>query len=53
MSVLSNLGADMMQRRSNGQFQWVMRFNFRIPSEEELRRLVSPESVSSLERFLF
>ncbi|XP_015082118.1 transcription initiation factor TFIID subunit 1 isoform X2 [Solanum pennellii] len=38
-----------LQRRSNGQFQWVMRFNFRIPSEEELRRLVSPESVCAYE----
>ncbi|XP_009614597.1 transcription initiation factor TFIID subunit 1 isoform X1 [Nicotiana tomentosiformis] len=38
-----------LQRRSNGQLQWVMRFNFRIPSEEELRRLVSPESVCAYE----
>ncbi|XP_059287448.1 transcription initiation factor TFIID subunit 1 isoform X1 [Lycium ferocissimum] len=38
-----------LQRRSNGQFQWVMRFNFRIPSEEELRRMVSPESVCAYE----
>lgn len=27
---------------------WVMRRNFRIPSEEELRRLVTPENVCPL-----
>lgn len=27
---------------------WLMRRNFRIPSEEEMRRMVTPENVCSL-----
>lgn len=27
---------------------WIMRRNFRIPSEEEMRRLVTPENVCIL-----
>ncbi|KAL9680493.1 hypothetical protein QQ045_018372 [Rhodiola kirilowii] len=37
------------QRGPNGQFFWVMRQNFRLPSEEELRRLVPPEHVCAYE----
>lgn len=32
------------QKQSNGLF-WVMRRNFRIPLEEQLRRMVTPEDV--------
>ncbi|KAL0384417.1 UNVERIFIED_CONTAM: Transcription initiation factor TFIID subunit [Sesamum radiatum] len=32
------------ERGSNGHFLWVMKRNFRIPSEEELRRMVTPEN---------
>ncbi|XP_057977617.1 transcription initiation factor TFIID subunit 1 isoform X2 [Malania oleifera] len=32
------------QKRSNGVLFWVMRHNFRIPLEEELRRMVTPEN---------
>lgn len=34
------------QKGSNGLLFWVMRRNFRIPLEEELRRMVTPENVS-------
>uniref|UniRef100_A0A7N0ZRC3 Ubiquitin-like domain-containing protein n=1 Tax=Kalanchoe fedtschenkoi TaxID=63787 RepID=A0A7N0ZRC3_KALFE len=34
------------QKGQNGQFFWTMRQNFRLPTEEELRRLVPPELVS-------
>lgn len=27
---------------------WIMRRNFRIPSEEEMRRLVTPENVCTV-----
>lgn len=33
-----------LQKQSNGLF-WVMRRNFRIPLEEQLRRMVTPEDV--------
>ncbi|XP_017241541.1 transcription initiation factor TFIID subunit 1 isoform X2 [Daucus carota subsp. sativus] len=36
------------QKQSNGLF-WVMRRNFRIPLEEQLRRMVTPEDVCSYE----
>ncbi|KAL2513613.1 Transcription initiation factor TFIID subunit 1 [Forsythia ovata] len=38
-----------LQRGPNGQPLWVMRRNSRIPSEEELRRLVTPEDVCAYE----
>nr|GLL45533.1 transcription initiation factor TFIID subunit 1 isoform X1 [Ipomoea trifida] len=38
-----------MQRGSNGQLIWVMKNSFRIPSEEELRRMVTPENVCAYE----
>ncbi|XP_059653266.1 transcription initiation factor TFIID subunit 1-like isoform X2 [Cornus florida] len=38
-----------LQKGSNGQLFWVMRRNFRIPLEEELRRMVSPENVCAYE----
>ncbi|XP_075494271.1 transcription initiation factor TFIID subunit 1-like [Primulina tabacum] len=38
------------QRGANGHFLWVMKRNFRIPSEEELRRMVTPENVCAYER---
>ncbi|KAL3515496.1 hypothetical protein ACH5RR_022398 [Cinchona calisaya] len=38
-----------LQRGSNGQLLWVMRRNFRIPLEEELRRMVTPENVCAYE----
>ncbi|XP_031489474.1 transcription initiation factor TFIID subunit 1 isoform X2 [Nymphaea colorata] len=41
-----------LQRGSNGELVWVMRRNFRIPSEEELRRMVSPEDVCTYESML-
>ncbi|KAJ4958846.1 hypothetical protein NE237_025957 [Protea cynaroides] len=41
-----------LQRGSSGQLFWVMRRNFRIPLEEELRRMVSPENVCAYESML-
>ncbi|CAA0807360.1 Transcription initiation factor TFIID subunit 1 [Striga hermonthica] len=41
-----------LQRGPNGHFLWVMRRNFRIPSEEELRRMVTPENVCAYESML-
>ncbi|XP_059653268.1 transcription initiation factor TFIID subunit 1 [Cornus florida] len=38
-----------LQKGSNGQLFWVMRRNFRIPLEEELRRMVTPENVCAYE----
>ncbi|GAB2247164.1 hypothetical protein Droror1_Dr00007046 [Drosera rotundifolia] len=38
-----------LQRGPKGQLLWVMRRNFNIPSEEQLRRLVSPENVCAYE----
>lgn len=38
-----------LQKGSNGQLFWVMRRNFRIPLEEELRRMLTPENVCSYE----
>ncbi|KAL7002983.1 hypothetical protein U1Q18_004143 [Sarracenia purpurea var. burkii] len=38
-----------LQRGSNGHLFWVMRRNFRIPLEEELRRMVTPENVCAYE----
>ncbi|XP_058216351.1 transcription initiation factor TFIID subunit 1 isoform X2 [Rhododendron vialii] len=38
-----------LQRGANGQLFWVMRRNFRIPLEEELRRIVTPENVCAYE----
>ncbi|XP_068641331.1 transcription initiation factor TFIID subunit 1 [Aristolochia californica] len=38
-----------LQRGVNGQLFWVMRRNFRIPLEEELRRIVTPENVCAYE----
>ncbi|KAL2458807.1 Transcription initiation factor TFIID subunit 1 [Forsythia ovata] len=38
-----------LQRGPNGQPLWFMRRNSRIPSEETLRRLVSPEDVCAYE----
>ncbi|CBI21835.3 unnamed protein product, partial [Vitis vinifera] len=38
-----------LQKGSNGLLFWVMRRNFRIPLEEELRRMVTPENVCAYE----
>ncbi|GAB4853230.1 hypothetical protein Ancab_017419 [Ancistrocladus abbreviatus] len=38
-----------LQKGSNGQFLWVARHNFRIPSEDELRMMVTPENVCAYE----
>ncbi|KAK6136246.1 hypothetical protein DH2020_030009 [Rehmannia glutinosa] len=38
-----------LQRGPNGHLLWVMKRNFRIPSEEELRRMVTPENVCAYE----
>ncbi|PIA33823.1 hypothetical protein AQUCO_04000116v1, partial [Aquilegia coerulea] len=38
-----------LQRGQNGHLLWVMRRNIRIPLEEELRRMVTPESVCAYE----
>ncbi|XP_058185215.1 transcription initiation factor TFIID subunit 1-like isoform X2 [Rhododendron vialii] len=38
-----------LQRGANGLLFWVMRRNFRIPLEEELRRMVTPENVCAYE----
>ncbi|KAL6531294.1 Transcription initiation factor TFIID subunit 1 [Orobanche hederae] len=38
-----------LQKGRNGQNLWVMKRNFRIPSEEELRRMVLPENVCAYE----
>jgi transcription initiation factor TFIID subunit 1 len=32
-------------QKIGGEMCWAMRQNFRIPSEEEMRRLVTPENV--------
>lgn len=36
-------------QRQNGDLFWVMKRNFRIPLEEELRRMVTPENVCAYE----
>ncbi|KAH9606122.1 hypothetical protein KSS87_007264 [Heliosperma pusillum] len=41
--------ADLQQKGPNGRLHWVMRRNFHIPSEEELRKMVKPETVCSYE----
>ncbi|XP_042499646.1 transcription initiation factor TFIID subunit 1 [Macadamia integrifolia] len=41
-----------LQRRPGGHLFWVMRRNFRIPLEEELRRMVTPENVCAYESML-
>lgn len=41
-----------LQRGPNGLPLWVMRRNSRIPSEEELRRMVTPEDVCAYESML-
>ncbi|KAK9162481.1 hypothetical protein Syun_003383 [Stephania yunnanensis] len=38
-----------LQRGPNGQFFWGMKRSFRIPLEEELRRMVTPENVCAYE----
>ncbi|XP_042461128.1 transcription initiation factor TFIID subunit 1-like isoform X1 [Zingiber officinale] len=38
-----------LKKGSNGELLWVKKGDFRIPSEEELRRMVSPENVCSYE----
>ncbi|KAK4491192.1 hypothetical protein RD792_001924 [Penstemon davidsonii] len=38
-----------LQRGPTGHFLWVMKRSFRIPSEEELRRMMTPESVCAYE----
>ncbi|RZC74501.1 hypothetical protein C5167_049982 [Papaver somniferum] len=37
-----------LQKGTNGQLYWVIKRNFRIPVEEELRRQLTPENVSYL-----
>nr|XP_024393704.1 transcription initiation factor TFIID subunit 1-like isoform X3 [Physcomitrium patens] len=36
-------------QKIGGEMCWIMRRNFRIPSEEEMRRLVTPENVCTYE----
>lgn len=43
----------LFQKGSNGALLWVKKGDFRIPSEEELRRMVSSENVSLLACFFF
>ncbi|KAL7157093.1 hypothetical protein ABFS83_02G054600 [Erythranthe nasuta] len=38
-----------LQRGPNGHLLWVMKRNFQIPLEEELRRMVTPENVCAYE----
>ncbi|KAJ8464978.1 hypothetical protein OPV22_027530 [Ensete ventricosum] len=38
-----------IKKGSNGQLLWARKVDFRIPSEEELRRILSPENVCSYE----
>ncbi|XP_011622516.1 transcription initiation factor TFIID subunit 1 isoform X1 [Amborella trichopoda] len=38
-----------LQRGPNGETLWMMRRNFRIPTEEELRRMMTPENVCAYE----
>lgn len=38
-----------LQRGPNGEMLWLMKRTFRIPSEEELRRMVTPENVCAYE----
>ncbi|KAK9725200.1 hypothetical protein RND81_05G128200 [Saponaria officinalis] len=38
-----------LQRGPNGRLHWVMRRNFHIPPDEELRKMVKPETVCSYE----
>ncbi|GFP86800.1 transcription initiation factor TFIID subunit 1 [Phtheirospermum japonicum] len=38
-----------LQKGADGHFSWAMKRNFRIPSEEELRRMVTPENVCAYE----
>ncbi|KAI3918634.1 hypothetical protein MKX01_041954 [Papaver californicum] len=38
-----------LQKGTNGQLFWVIRHNFRIPVEEELRRQLTPENVCCYE----
>lgn len=40
---------EYLQKQSNGLF-WVMRRNFRIPLEEQLRRMVTPEDVRFIDQ---
>lgn len=49
----SVLNCATFQKGSNGQLLWVRKVDFRIPSEEELRRILSPENVSYLCSSLF
>ncbi|RWW04775.1 hypothetical protein GW17_00031982 [Ensete ventricosum] len=42
-----------IKKGSNGQLLWARKVDFRIPSEEELRRILSPENVSYLCSSLF
>ncbi|KAL5992407.1 hypothetical protein ACLOJK_013325 [Asimina triloba] len=41
-----------LQRELSGDFIWVLKRGFRIPSEEELRRMVTPEDVCAYESML-
>ncbi|XP_057815094.2 transcription initiation factor TFIID subunit 1 [Cryptomeria japonica] len=38
-----------LQKGPSGEMLWLMKRNFRIPSEEELRRMVTPENVCAYE----
>ncbi|KAK2983159.1 hypothetical protein RJ640_018504 [Escallonia rubra] len=44
-----NMDIATQQKGANGQLFWVMRRSFRIPLEEELRRMVTPENVCAYE----
>lgn len=41
-----------LQKGPNGEMLWLMKRTFRIPSEEELRRMVTPENVCTYESML-
>lgn len=41
-----------LQKGRNGEMLWLMKRTFRIPSEEELRRMVTPENVCAYESML-
>lgn len=47
-TLFTKMYFSILQRGPNGQSYYVMRRNFHIPPEEELRRMVTPETVRLL-----
>jgi hypothetical protein len=41
----------LLQKGPKGEIVWTQRSDFRVPLEEELRRLLTPESVSFFKCF--